>query len=89
MDRNTLRPSHRSLPGPEVQLLDEQIPHHALHLAETRGEGRGLVSEGFNEACLVLLPKQTEDEGLLTGLDDLMSAIHQDPYRKRYRGRKR
>lgn len=77
-------PPHPTVPGPEVQLLDKEVPHHALHLAETRGEGCGLVSEGFNEARLVLLPEQTQNEGLLTGLDDLMSAIHQDPYRERY-----
>lgn len=66
------------IPGPQVELLDEEVPHHTLHLAETRGEGRGLVSEGFDEACLVLLSEQTKDEGLLTRLNDFMSTIHQD-----------
>lgn len=80
---------HFTVPGPQVQLLDKEIPHHALHLAETRGEGCGLISEGFNEARLVFLSEQTEDEGLLTGLNDLVSTIHKDPYRKRYRGSRR
>lgn len=66
------------IPGPQVELLDEEVPHHSLHLAEARGEGRGLVSESFNEARLVLLSEQTEDEGLLTRLNDFMSTIHQD-----------
>ena len=66
------------IPGPQVELLDEEVPHHTLHLAEARGEGRGLVSEGFNEAGLVLLSEQTQDEGLLTRLNDFMSTIHQD-----------
>ena len=66
------------IPGPQVELLDEEVSHHSLHLAESGGEGRGLVSERFNEAGLVLLSEQTEDEGLLTRLDDCMSTIHQD-----------
>lgn len=65
-------------PGPQVELLDKEVPHHTLHLAETRGEGRGLVGEGFNEAGLVLLSEQAEDEGLLTRLNDFMGTIHQD-----------
>ena len=52
-------------PGPEEELLDEEVPHDPLHLAEPRGEGGGLVGEGLDEARLVLLPEQTQDEGLL------------------------
>lgn len=78
---------HSTIPGPEVELLDKEIPHHTLHLAETGGEGCGLVSEGLDEARLVLLPEQTENEGLLTGLNDFMSAIHKDACGKRYRKR--
>lgn len=70
--------SHSITPGPQVELPDEQVPHHTLHLAEARGEGHGLVSEGFDEARLVLLSEQTKDEGLLTRLDDFVGAIHQD-----------
>lgn len=66
------------VPGPQVKLLDKQVPHDPLHLAETRAEGSGLVSEGFDEAGLILLPEQTKDERLLTRLHDLMSPIHQD-----------
>lgn len=80
-------PQHSTIPGPEVELLDKEIPHHTLHLAETGGEGCGLVSEGLDEARLVLLPEQTENEGLLTGLNDFMSAIHKDACGKRYRKR--
>lgn len=78
---------HSTVPGPEIELLDKEIPHHSLHLAETGGEGCGLVSEGLDEARLVLLPEQTENEGLLTGLNDFMSAIHKDACGKRYRKR--
>lgn len=67
-----------NLPGPQVELLDKEVPHHTLHLAETRGESCGLVSEGLNEARLVLLSEQTKDEGLLARLDDFMGTIHQD-----------
>lgn len=66
------------VPGPEVELFDKEVPHHTLHLAEARGEGRGLVSEGFDEACLVLLSEQTKDERFLTRLNYFMSTVHKD-----------
>lgn len=66
------------IPGPKVELLDEEVSHNALHLAEAGGEGRGLVGEGLYEARLILLSEETEDEGLLTRLNDFMSTIHQD-----------
>lgn len=65
-------------PGPQVELLHKEVPHHALHLAEPRGKGCGLVSESFNEARLVLLSEETDNKRLLTRLDDFMSTIHQD-----------
>ncbi len=71
-------PSCTIIPRPQVELLDEEVPHHTLHLTEAGGEGRGLVGEGLNEACLVLLSEQTKDEGLLTRLNDFMSTVHQD-----------
>lgn len=70
------------LPGPEVELLDKEVPHHTLHLTEAWGEGCGFVSEGFDEAGFILLSEQTEDERLLTRLNDLMSTIHQDAWGK-------
>lgn len=54
------------LPRPQVELFDEEVPHHTFHLAEARGESCSLISEGLNEACLVLLSEQTKNEGLLT-----------------------
>lgn len=69
---------HSFLPRPKVEFLDKEVSHHTLHLAEARGEGRGFVSEGLDEAGLVLLSVKTKDEGLLKRLDDFMSPIHQD-----------
>lgn len=65
-------------PGPEVEFLYKEVPHDALHLAETRGKGCGLVSESFNEARLVLLSEEANNKRLLTRFNDFMSAIHQD-----------
>lgn len=73
------------VPGPKVELFDKEASHHTLHLTETRGEGRGLVSERFDEARLVLLSEQTKDERFLTRLNYFMSTVHQDAWGGRYR----
>lgn len=66
------------IPGPQVELLNKEVSHYTLHLAEARGESRGLVSEGLNEARLILLSEQTQDEGLLARLNNFMGTIHQN-----------
>lgn len=66
------------LPGPQVEFFHKEVSHDALHLAEAGGESCGLISEGFNEAGLVFLPEQSQNEGLLARLDDFMGSIHQD-----------
>lgn len=53
------------IPWPEEELLDKEVPHDSLHLAEAGAEGCGFVGEGFDETCLVLLSEQAEDEGFL------------------------
>lgn len=55
----TLLGTTAQLPGPQVELLDKEVPHDTLHLAEARREGSCFVCEGLDEACLVLLSEQT------------------------------
>lgn len=75
----TVSPPRRS-PGPQVELPDEEVSHHSLHVAEASVKGHGIVCEGFDEATLVLLAKEAQDEGFLTRLDYFVSSIHQDAW---------
>ena len=57
----------------EEQLPHKQVLHHTRHLTEALGEAEGTAGKRLNEARLVFLTIQTNNECFLTALQDFVS----------------
>lgn len=67
-----------SLPRPQVEIPHKKVPHHSFHMTKTSVKSNSVVCESFDEAMLVLLAEETQDEGFLAGLDDPVCSVHED-----------
>lgn len=65
-------------PWPQVELLHKKAPHHSFHMTKASVKGNSIVGESFDEAPLVFLAEETQDEGFLAGLNDLVCSVHED-----------
>uniref|UniRef100_A0A8W7PU04 Secreted protein n=1 Tax=Anopheles coluzzii TaxID=1518534 RepID=A0A8W7PU04_ANOCL len=66
-------------PGPNEQLLHEQIAHHLLHMAVPVRERFHVARERLDEADLVALPVEPQCERFLARFHDFMSPHHKHP----------
>ena len=61
-----------------MEVSDEQVLHHSLHLTEALAEADWGPGERLDEASLVLLSEQSQYEALLAAVNDPVRSVHQD-----------
>ena len=65
-------------PRPEVEVPDEQVPHDTIDFAEAGREGDRRSREGLDEAGLVLLPVESQNERFLARFHCSVGSPNQD-----------